>query len=47
MANSRSLKIYISKLSKVVFASYNPLSTLLVDFFQHLYLVELENKKDH
>lgn len=42
MANSRGI---ISKLSKVVFASYNPPSTLLVDFFQYLYLVELVKTK--
>lgn len=42
MANSRDI---ISKLSKIVFASYNPPSTLLVDFFQYLYLVELVKTK--
>lgn len=42
MANSRGI---ISKLSKIVFASYNPPSTLLVDFFQYLYLVELVKTK--
>lgn len=42
MANSQGI---ISKLSKIVFASYNPPSTLLVDFFQYLYLVELVKTK--